>query len=259
MSHFSLAIISPETADIDKIMEPFYEGIDMEPYVAKTKRQLIKSAREYYQARYEDCLKKEAEIMEDDKDYLPNLKRITQMTDDELYNFERERYDSECFDKEGNLISTYNPKSKYDWYEIGGRWHNLLELKEKDKNGNSIKVNQAKIKDVNFESNLEAYNDAIAFWENYVEGKDPASVGFVLYQPEYYLNKYKTKESFAKSSSTFTTFAVITPDGEWHEEGEMMMFGISINEDDEWNANYKERFLDCSDEDFMITIIDCHI
>ena len=45
MSHFSLAVISPETADIDEIMEPFYEGIDMEPYVAKTKRQLIKSAR----------------------------------------------------------------------------------------------------------------------------------------------------------------------------------------------------------------------
>ena len=58
MSHFSLAVISPETADIDEIMEPFYEGIDMEPYVAKTKRQLIKSSREYYQARYEDCLKK---------------------------------------------------------------------------------------------------------------------------------------------------------------------------------------------------------
>lgn len=259
MSHFSLAVISPESADIDEIMEPFYEGLEVEPYVAKTKRQLVKSAREYYKSRYEDFIKKEDEIMEDDNDFYKEIKNIIQMTDNELYEHERAEYNPEDFDRDGNLISTYNPKSKYDWYEIGGRWSGLLELKEKDKDGNTINVNQAKIKDINFEPKSEVYNNAIEFWDNYVEGKDPSSVGFVLHQPEYFMNKFKTKEAYAKSQSNFTTFAVITPDGEWNEEGKMLMFGISINEDDDWDANYKERFLNSVDENLMITIIDCHI
>ena len=27
-----------------------------------------------------------------------------------------------------NVLTTYNPQSKWDWYEIGGRWSGLLIL-----------------------------------------------------------------------------------------------------------------------------------
>lgn len=53
--------------------------------------------------------------------------------------------------------------------------------------------------------------------------------------------------------------AIVTLDGEWHEKGEMLWFGILNNEEDEWDLRYKERFLDNIDENLMLTIIDCHI
>lgn len=30
----------------------------------------------------------------------------------------------------GNELSTYNPNSKWDWYEIGGRWKDILLVRE---------------------------------------------------------------------------------------------------------------------------------
>lgn len=38
-------------------------------------------------------------------------------------------------DDDENLLSTYNPESKWDWYSEGGRWGAWLILKEKDENG----------------------------------------------------------------------------------------------------------------------------
>ncbi|WP_373266199.1 hypothetical protein [Hungatella hathewayi] len=260
MSHFLLAIISQENADIDKIMEPFNEALEVEPYVAKTKRQLIKNARAYYKASLSYYIEKKEEMSGEVGDVIKEMKKLMNMTDSELYEYEKQKYDDEDFDRDGNLISIYNPNPKYDWYEIGGRWSDLLELKRKNKKGNPIKVNQAKIKDINFEPNEETYKEALEFWENYVEGKNPSAshAGYLLYKPEYYLEKFKTKENYAKETACFKTYAVITPDGEWHEEGEMLMFGVSTNEEEGWVANYKKRFLD-NNENLMITIVDCHI
>jgi len=259
MSHFSLAVISREESDIDEILEPFFEGLEMEPYVSKTKRQLVKDARDYYNMIYNERFSKKEEVTENEKEELYNLKKIMNMTDSELYEHEKAKFDDEDFDREGNLLSTYNPKSKYDWYKIGGRWSGLLELKEKDNYGNPIKVDQARIKDINLEPSEEEYKQALKFWENYVEGKDPGSVGFILYKPEYYKSKYKTKEDYARAMACFKTMAIVTLDGEWHEKGEMLWFGILNNEEDEWDLRYKERFLDNIDENLMLTIIDCHI
>ena len=39
-------------------------------------------------------------------------------------------YDEESIDETGGIKSTYNPKSKWDWYVEGGRWSGSLKLKE---------------------------------------------------------------------------------------------------------------------------------
>ena len=57
----------------------------------------------------------------------------------------------------------------------------------------------------------------------------------------------------------FATFAVILPNGRWYEKGCMGWWAIVTDEDDNWNANYKERFLDKADPDWILTIVDCHI
>lgn len=45
---------------------------------------------------------------------------------------------SDCNGK-GKHLSTYNPESHWDWYEIGGRWKDYFELK------NGSKADQAKV------------------------------------------------------------------------------------------------------------------
>ena len=41
--------------------------------------------------------------------------------------------DTENIQPDGSVYSEYNPNSKWDWYEVGGRWKNLLRLKNGDK------------------------------------------------------------------------------------------------------------------------------
>jgi len=36
-------------------------------------------------------------------------------------------YDSSELDADGNCLSTYNPDSKWDWYQIGGRWDGCID------------------------------------------------------------------------------------------------------------------------------------
>ena len=37
------------------------------------------------------------------------------------------RFDEDMIKFNGDLLSTYNPNSKWDWYTIGGRWNNYLK------------------------------------------------------------------------------------------------------------------------------------
>ena len=54
-------------------------------------------------------------------------------------------------------------------------------------------------------------------------------------------------------SKPFTTFAVLTPDGEWEEQD--VYWGTDPN----WEKHYKERFIDTAGPDMILTIVDCHI
>lgn len=114
---------------------------------------------------------------------------------------------NEDVDEDGNEWSTYNPKSKWDWYEVGGRWGGLLE----NKSGN--RINHSVVSDI-------------------------------IFPPD------------------FTTYAVLLPDGTWHEPGKMLYFGVSAaSEEDEknWDENYYKNFIEKADPNWILTIVDCHI
>lgn len=52
---------------------------------------------------------------------------------DELYAEKGYDWNGNRFEKRDDKwveILTYNPKSKWDWYQLGGRWSNFLKLKE---------------------------------------------------------------------------------------------------------------------------------
>lgn len=164
-----------------------------------------------------------------------------------------------------------NPNAKWDWYSIGGRWKGLLKAKAGIHGESSlvmpIRCSSAKVKDIDFTPDKTEYEKALRWWEVVIEDS-PLRPGekkedfFNFYKKEYLINRYKNKETYARIKSSFTTYAVVLPDGTWCEKGQMGWFGCSSETPEEsydWDMNYKQNFIDKAEPEWILTIVDCHI
>lgn len=280
MSHFCLSVIIDNLDKIESMMKPFDENTTVSPYITRTKEQIIEKAKER-KANY----LKEKECGKELSSW--HKKYINANTDEELFKAERDEFGE--YDEEGNELSSYNPNSKWDWYEIGGRFNNKLLVKENvnvEKMGNPSFFNLdskykdapkgykwcnvAKLKDIEFEKMSEfnnKYEKAIRFWEVNIEGKEPLTdeekedKKWCFYNPKYYIDLYKTKENYAKIESMFNTWAVLDEEG-WHEKGKMGWFALndatheSIND---FIEKFNEILHDPKNAEKYLVIIDCHI
>lgn len=283
MSHFTVAVITDDINKIKYMLAPYSENLEVKPYISETKEQIIEEAKEYKE-RFERELKEKGLNYSDDE---WKRKYINAKTDEELY--EAQIDGDEKYDEQGNRLSTYNPNSKWDWYEIGGRWHNKLLVKEEVKevidgvaswgnlNSNNKETPQgykwcdgARIKDIEFNKIIEfenRYNKAIRFWETYIEGQEPKTeeekeaIKSELYRKEYYIERYKNKENYAKIESIFYTWALLDDDG-WHEQGNMGWFGMA-DDTEESEQRFIEKFTETinkkENKDKYLVMIDCHI
>lgn len=169
----------------------------------------------------------------------------------------------------------HNPKAKWDWYTIGGRWEGLLTVNDKGiaeeeyfvGDDGICTTNVAKIKNIDFSINKEKYETSLRFWELYIEDDKPKNEeeeelkNSSIYRKEFFLERYKNKETYAKAISSFSTFAVLT-DEDWFEKGSMGWFGCSDESHEEalnWSDNFYETFIKNADPEAYITIVDCHI
>jgi hypothetical protein len=280
MSHYTVAVITDKLNKIGEMLAPYSENMEVEPYVDETKEAIINSAKE----RKERVLQRKEKGEELDK---YDIEYLNANTDEELYKLQI--YEDESYDKNGNHLTTYNPNSKWDWYEIGGRWNKILLVKEEVKDieegtpswGNLDSINKkapegfkwvtgAKIKDIEFEKAIEfnnTYNKSIRFWELYVEGQEPQNeeekemIKWEIYKKEYYIERYETKENYAKINSIFTTWALLDEKG-WHEKGEMGWFAIA-NDTKDSELLFIEKFTETiqkpENQDKYLVIVDCHI
>ena len=216
MSHFTVLVFGD---DVENLLAPYDENIEVEPYIYYTRAQAVAKSRkrveDYKNEVYSKFIAdpeayiKEHNLSEEDGHlkYLRNEfpLKLT-WTDEEHYQYMKEDFNDDMVDEEGNLYSTYNPKSKWDWYSVGGRWNGQIPLKS----GGYA-------------------NSALAYeidWD---------------------------KMSF--------TFAFRTPDGEWHERGEMGWWAIVSNEKEknDWETEFKNVIDEFKDEDIYVTLVDCHI
>lgn len=280
MSHYTVAVITDKLNKIGEMLAPYSENMEVEPYVDETKEAIINSAKE----RKERVLQRKEKGEELDK---YDIEYLNANTDEELYKLQI--YEDESYDKNGNHLTTYNPNSKWDWYEIGGRWNKILLVKEEVKDieegtpswGNLDSINKkapegfkwvtgAKIKDIEFEKAIEfnnTYNKSIRFWELYVEGQEPQNeeekemIKWEIYKKEYYIERYETKENYAKINSIFTTWALLDEKG-WHEKGEMGWFAMA-NDTKDSELLFMEKFTETiqkpENQDKYLVIVDCHI
>ena len=233
MSHFSVAVLHRPDQDIETLLAPYDESLRVEKYIEYTRQEAIDHVRRHYT-------------------------NMADKSDDECWHYLADDAGEGMVDDEGNIYSTYNRKSKWDWWSEGGRWSGMLRLKI----GGT--VDTARIGDIDFSPEEAAYKRALRFWDVIVEhqSKLPGEDFFSIYRDEYYRQYYGDCETYARTMASFSTYAVVLPTGEWIGKGDMGWWGMSSETPEEakaWEADFMKRFIEGQDEDLLLTIVDCHI
>jgi len=269
MSHFSVAIIHKDTnEDLEEYLEDILEPYSEHKVVEYTKSrdehiaEMRSNIADYkvspmYKEYLEDPIAyKEKSNSEGHWNYISVEfpKRLT-WTDEECYQEAIVYYKDEegAINEDGSTNETYNPLSKWDWWTIGGRWDNMLLLK-----GSGVKTNSAKVKDIDFDQMKQNIIKArIKTWNEFQDKikEEPESEQNLRFM--WGIETSETFESFTQVDIGFSTYAVLK-DGEWLAKGEMGMWGIDSNVDEEW-VNKKVSIFENLDEDDVITVVDCHI
>lgn len=156
MSHFCVYVFHDKrVGDISNLLSPYDESIKLPPYVAYTREQAIEATRKDIEdfknsecyMEYSKDPKAYREKWSNNKahlDYLENeFPKKLKWSDDECYEYMAEDYRLDgMVDKDGNLLSNYNPNSKWDWWVIGGRYSGVLKGK------NSMLLSDLNIDDI---------------------------------------------------------------------------------------------------------------
>lgn len=111
MSHFIGLVFG---SNVEENLSQYDENIEVEAYIKYTKQQAIDKAKEdIANGHYWSTSSMSKE----------KIKTIN--TDEEYYQYALEAWGYKT-DENGNLLTTYNPNSKWDWWAIGGRWSGYL-------------------------------------------------------------------------------------------------------------------------------------
>ena len=157
------------------------------------------------------------------------------------------------------------PETYLDWYVIGGRWANILPIKQSvlDKRKSEFKnhekdiyvddfMSYAAIKDINFNKSIEG-EELIKCKKQYEDlFKKATEINNI-----FFLKEYPDFETYKKDEERFNTYSFLTSDGEWHE-----LVSYSIEDPKERNEKTKELFyslLEKEDKEDIFVLVDCHI
>lgn len=263
MSHFTVGVITPtlERGYIEQIMAPYQEN---------NMGDCPKEYLEFYDK--EDELKDEYEnriVEEGDKTFSFKEKYAT------LEEFAKEWWGFKERDPETGRYGFWeNPHAKWDWYEVGGRWANMLLVKdsvteyvqgghygrheEREAPEGYRWVDGARIKDIEFDK-MEEYSreSAEKYWEE-AQDKEAFEKRFI-----YGLQDAETKEQYIQRNTSFSTYAFLNGiTNEWVSVGEMGWFGMSSETSEEgynWDIQYVSNHIEPADPELYFVVIDCHI
>lgn len=270
MSHFVVGVITyAGDNNIDELLEPYMENCCGTPdykymeFYDKTdefKEEYETFTRTFYRTP-EGYLKSLLELPQDEtnkRSYVPEDWIKVKIPVKSLYpNFDN--YMQEECNREKTNDGRYgywqNPNAKWDWFEIGGRWSGYF-------NG----ADTINVRNYDTAIDLDVYNKSLNLWKRWENGEEiSADENFELsfYKRDYLLDFYKNAETYARLRATPYMRAIVTPDGEWHEVGEMGWWGCSDESGDDmldWVEHFAERFiLPYSNGEYEITAVDCHI
>ena len=136
----------------DHDLEQYAEDLEVEAYVEQTKEEAIAEVQRNQRKRYLDAVKalqidnlnsQSMEFYQKIVDQGPSISKEEAWK--EVLSWGNE------LDSDENLLSTYNPNSKWDWYCVGGRWNGFLVLKERKEDGSIIEVNEAYFNEIDWD------------------------------------------------------------------------------------------------------------
>lgn len=165
---------------------------------------------------------------------------------------------SEFQERLSELLDILNPL--YPGIERGrGSWYTDFEIADFEH------CDSAQVKDIDFTIDETEKTKHERFWEVVVEDspirEDEDKEDFsTFYKKDYFLEKYKNKETYVKEQISFATYALLYK-GQWIEPGQMGWFGCSsANKEgyDQYRQKFEEIINNLNPEDY-ISIIDCHI
>ena len=189
--------------------------------------------------------------------------------------------DEECdIDKaSGRKGYWMNPDAKFDWYCCPGRWRSTLKLKA-GKTGVRAPLgkyddpacdrlgycDRALVADLDTSRDEKAYLKALRRWEIVVEGAKPTpeeqKEQFLVYKPEFYLQRYGDKEFYAQYESSFIPYAFVSADGQFRACGRMGWFGCdnSTRESmEEYWTEFNAYLEEARKQGLIASMMDLHI
>lgn len=290
MSHFCVLVVGE---DPESQLSKFDENIVMPRYVSYTKEQLITKKRneleDYKNGTYAEFLKDPVKYKSECSNkahinYLENeFPKKLNWTDEEVYLDAIEFEEKEDIGKDGEIYSTYNPNSKWDWYQLGGRYTGRLILKDNTKGElgeisllatdeykkehanwkkSGVRADQARKKDIDFDKMLQdriytAKEEYAKFKKEYIIAKSDSDRKNICFM--YDIEPETTEEEYLKDIVAFSAFAVLK-NGEWFERGKMGGWGMvkDEKENDVWQKEFDKLIKDLP-ENTLLSIYDCHI
>jgi hypothetical protein len=168
-----------------------------------------------------------------------------------------ENMEVEPYTDDDGETTTYNPKSKWDWYSIGGRWNdgkNIIQIKDFKLYDDSVSA-----------ETIALY---IKAWDSF-EGKCKLSKedenelfdGFRFYNDQYYLERYGTCENYIKAMLSNIPYAFVDANG-WYEKGQMGWWGMdnATQESIDSYTEFAEKYFTADEnQNKYIVWVDCHI
>jgi hypothetical protein len=241
MSHFFVMVVIPKEKPVDKgviteLIAKYSEHLDVPEYekecwcVGRVAQRAAREAaekvlpmydaRELYQEKVKSVEDKQERSAIWDEVMAPRNKAYNEVLESHEL---RKAPNSDCAECRGTGIekSTYNPDAKWDWWRVGGRWDSAIRGKRAESEDNGF--------------NFADHHEDI--------GRNSRPVSDIL--------EHWTEDS--------APFALVTPDGEWHERGEMGWFAVVSDEKssvcwDDQAHGLLEKHADC-----VAVGIDCHI
>lgn len=130
MSHFVGLCFG---ANWESNLDQYDENMEVAPYIRYTKDEAIDEVKRRHAQSYENALEalKKKDLDSESYEYFQKVldKGLFISWEDAWEEVKKWGYE---IDSDENLLSTYNPDSKWDWYSVGGRWGGFLHYKDVD-------------------------------------------------------------------------------------------------------------------------------